>query len=140
MRDVAGRRPGDVLVVNDRLHPRLLHDEVVIADVNWLDGEPADIQREGRVELYCRLRSTELLRRCEVRREGGSGGGGAQQQYVVRFMDMPHHLVSPGQTCVFYLAEYCLGGGPIVRAGPSYHQQNRRLTFDCQDSSSCGVL
>lgn len=129
MRDVAGSRPGDVLIVNDRLHPRLLFDEVVVGDVNWFEGEPAAITSEGRVELYCRLRSTELLRRCEVRRANSSVSVSVGVEYVVRFMDMPHHLISPGQTCVFYLGEYCLGGGPIVRPGLSYHQQSKRLSF-----------
>ena len=133
LRDVAGSKAGDVLVVNDRLHPRLLHDEVLLGEVNWLEGEPAALVSQGTAELYCRLRSTELLRRCEVRRVDGSGSDSAVQ-YVVRFVDMPHHLVSPGQTCVFYLAEYCLGGGPIVRPGPSYHQQNKRLSFASQAS------
>ena len=131
LRSVAGSRPGDVLVVDDRLHPRLLHDDVVVGDVNWLEGEPAAVASEGRVELHCRLRSTELLRRCEVRRVDSSAG----LEYSVRFLDMPHHLVSPGQTCVFYLSEYCLGGGPIVRPGLSYQQQNKKLSLRDERSS-----
>ena len=27
----------------------------------------------------------------------------------------------------FYVGEYCLGGGPILHAGPSYHTMNKRL-------------
>ena len=46
---VAGKEPsGDVVVVDDRLHPLLLHDSVVLSDVSWVEGEPRAIPRARR--------------------------------------------------------------------------------------------
>ena len=117
---------GDVVVVDDRLHPMLLHDEVVIGEVQWMEGEPRAVDTEGGGQLWARFRSTEALRRVTVQRVKG---GGSRAEYRVVCVDVPHHLISPGQVVAFYLGEHCLGGGPILRAGPSYHALNKRLHF-----------
>ena len=127
---VAGKgEAGDVVVVDDRLHPMLLYDEVVVGDVQWMEGEPRGMEEEGRegVQLWARFRSTEVLRRVRVQRV--QRGEGVQTEYRVVCVDVPHHLISPGQVVAFYLGEHCLGGGPIVRAGPSYHALHKRVTF-----------
>ena len=125
---VAGKgEGGDVVVVDDRLHPLVLHDAVVVEGVNWLEGaEPRGVAEGEGEELWARFRSTEPLRRVRVRREEG-GGGGQGVRYRVACVDMPHHLISPGQVVAFYVGEYCLGGGPILHAGPSYHAMNKLL-------------
>ena len=112
---------GDITVVDSRLHPLLLTDSLTVGRINWLSGSApaADIAQH---QLHCRLRNTEPLRRCSVHPISSS-------QSQVRFTDMPHHLVSPGQIIAFYHSEYCLGGAEIEAAGESYAASGQRLSL-----------
>ena len=145
---------GEVTVVNDRLHPALIFDTVFVSKWNWLSGKPPRLIREqGTIDAFCKLRSTERLRRCRVTIvqetdtdfprlkfiematkasviHNTSSDLGDGFLYRVTFLDCPHSAVSPGQTLTLYLRGVCLGGGPVAATGPSYLQQGRKFSVD----------
>jgi hypothetical protein len=70
----------------------------------------------------CRVRHLQPLAECEV-----SYNASLSRLRVV--FHRPIRAVTPGQTAALYTAGglICLGGGPIQRRGPSYHELGQPL-------------
>jgi len=93
-----------VSVAQGAKNPLLYSKELTCSDVHWIAG------KDPRFPLHCtvRTRYRQPLQKCRISRITGKGG-----RYRVVF-SKPQWAVSPGQACVFYQKDTCLGGGIIV--------------------------
>ena len=91
-------------VSQDPRHPLLMSRALLTtAPFSWIEPPPA-----GPTPLLARIRHRQALQSCvaETLDDG---------RVQVRF-EQPQRAVSPGQYCVLYRDEYCLGGGEIQTA------------------------
>ena len=75
--------------------------------------------------LGCRVRYSAHVAGCWVRLVRGldvTGEGKKRDLLRVVFDPQPAIGVTPGQFAVFYMGEFCLGGGPILRSFPTYFE------------------
>jgi tRNA-specific 2-thiouridylase len=95
-----------LIVVQGHDHPLLFSDALEVERLHWLGPPPADGEalcaqvRHRQQEQPCRF---ELL-------AGGRGRVG---------FATPQRAVTPGQYCVLFRGDECLGGGVIARAAPA---------------------
>ncbi len=104
---VAKHADGKVLRVSqDPEHPLLMSTRLQAHAFSWI--EPPT---EALGPLHARIRHRQALQACSLRvlDEG---------RVQVRF-EQPQRAVSPGQYCVLYAGERCLGGGEIDASWPS---------------------
>ena len=99
---VAAKRLADntLVVTQEANHPLLMSTGLSTRGFSWIE-RPEDFAQT----LHARIRHRQALQSCSVEaRPNGS---------VEVHFDQPQRAVSPGQYCVLYDGERCLGGGEI---------------------------
>jgi len=92
-----------LIVAQGSQHPRLFKNALLLSEVHWISGEAPALP--ARIAAKTRYRQSDQA--CVVERDGDG--------YRVRF-NTPQRAITPGQSCVFYDGEVCLGGGVIEQA------------------------
>ena len=95
-------RRNALIASQDSAHPRLMAPALAAVNFNWLAVPPS-----GDVPLLARIRHRQTLQACTAQVDG--------KLVKVRFAQ-PQRAVVPGQFCVLYDGERCLGGGEIDHA------------------------
>ncbi|MEM8498633.1 MAG: tRNA 2-thiouridine(34) synthase MnmA [Pseudomonadota bacterium] len=95
-------------VVQGNDHPALFAPALAVEQLEWVSGKPP----VANTPLHTKIRYRQAEQACSLR--AGSDGG----DYTVHFSE-PQRAISPGQSCVFYSGDYCLGGGIIQAALPT---------------------
>ena len=118
---------GTVFVCGDTHHPALYATELFVGanEFNWIGGAlPVPMEHGEKLSALCRTRHLQPLIPCTVEMEKDVSNA----RIIVRF-DRPVRAITPGQTAAIYVGGglICLGGGQIVCAGPSFHQNGREL-------------
>ncbi|MGB0954878.1 MAG: tRNA 2-thiouridine(34) synthase MnmA [Panacagrimonas sp.] len=80
-------------------HPKLMSTRLITRGFSWI-RQPKRLPDK----LHCRIRHRQTPQACAVHRHGD----GVQVQF-----ESPQRAVAPGQYCVLYDGEECLGGGEI---------------------------
>jgi len=124
------RKDGDgrVFVCNHTHHPSLYSDELYVKDFNWVAGELPRPLREN-IEMFalCRTWHLQPLIPCSVSVKG---------DYIRVKFDRPVRAIAAGQTAALYIGAglVCVGGGQILKRGPSYYEQGKTLPSQLQES------
>lgn len=127
---------GTVLVCNDTHHPALYSDELYVNydEFNWIAGEvPIPLRETNNLPAFCRIRHLQPLIPCCVT--------ALKNQLVIKF-DRPVRAIAPGQTAALYACGgvVCIGGGPIVSRGPTYHELGKELIMSSLHPSGINDL
>ena len=81
-------------------HPRLFKNALRLSQIHWIAGAEPTLP----AQLSAKTRYRQPDQSCVLER--GADG------YRVRF-ETPQRAITPGQSCVFYRNDVCLGGGVI---------------------------
>lgn len=92
----------EVYVTTDLQDERLWHDELTLASVHWIGGEP-DLASESQVRTRYRAPLVQVSKIDKL--ENGN---------LRLKLDEEIRALTPGQSAVFYDGEVCLGGGIVV--------------------------
>jgi tRNA-specific 2-thiouridylase len=92
-----------LVVVQGANHPLLFSRAMAVANIHWINGEPACFP----LTCAAKTRYRQADQACTVIKE--------ENGYRVVF-DEPQRAVTPGQSAVFYAGDICLGGGVIEKA------------------------
>lgn len=83
-------------------HPRLFSNSLLLSQIDWVEGSLPDLP----LRCAAKTRYRQADQNCTVTYDNDT------QNFRVDF-DEPQRAVTPGQSCVFYTDEICLGGGVI---------------------------
>jgi tRNA-specific 2-thiouridylase len=92
-----------LIVAQGSEHPRLFKNALQLSAVHWISGAAPALP----ATLTAKTRYRQADQACVV--EHNSDG------FLVRF-EQPQRAITPGQSCVFYQSDICLGGGVIEQA------------------------
>jgi tRNA-specific 2-thiouridylase len=101
-----------LIVAQGHDHPLLFANGLIARRLHWMVGDPPSESFTGTAKIRYRQRDQA----CSVEMDGDTA--------QVRF-DEPQRAVTPGQYCVFYRGEICLGGGVIERRLPRQSDDSR---------------
>jgi tRNA U34 2-thiouridine synthase MnmA/TrmU len=109
---------GQVFVCNDTHHSSMYSDElyVKVEDFNWIAGElPRPLKEKKEMLALCRTRHLQPLVPCSVTK--------GDDNVLIKF-DRPVRAITAGQTAAVYVGSglVCVGGGQILKHGPTYHE------------------
>jgi tRNA-uridine 2-sulfurtransferase len=104
-----------VIVERGTDHPALYFDELYATDLTWI-GSPPSLPYSCSAKIRYRQKDVS----CHLTQENGL--------MHVRF-DSTQRAVTPGQSVVFYDGDITLGGGRILKAGPSHYEQQDPLSI-----------
>jgi tRNA-specific 2-thiouridylase len=96
----------NVLLVAQGEHEMLFSDRLVATDPSWIGVAPAGL--DERLACRAKVRYRQADQACSVRR--------IDTGLEVCF-EAPQKAVTPGQFCVFYDGDRCLGGATIDATG-----------------------
>lgn len=85
-------------------HPDLFSDKAIIEDVNWISHNKFSSELKCSAKFRYRQTDTSVTLKW------------LSDTSLEVLMDKPVRAVTPGQACVFYQGEICLGGGIIQKA------------------------
>lgn len=95
-------------VVQGNDHPALFAQALSLEQIEWVNGKPP----AANIALHAKIRYRQTDQACSLQ------AGSIDNHYTVQFRE-PQRAISPGQSCVFYSGDYCLGGGIIQAALPT---------------------
>ncbi|MBX4181058.1 tRNA 2-thiouridine(34) synthase MnmA [Sodalis sp. CWE] len=95
-----------LVVAQGRFHPRLMSTGLIANQLHWVERNPLE------KELYCtvKTRYQQPDVHCLIKPEING--------HLQVIFSQPVYAVTPGQSAVFYLKEFCLGGGIIKSRCP----------------------
>lgn len=93
-----------LIVAQGAEHPRLFKNALRLSDIHWISGEAPALP----VKLTAKTRYRQPDQACEIQQQSDG-------EYLVHFV-APQRAITPGQSCVFYDGDICLGGGVIEMA------------------------
>ncbi len=96
-------------------HPAMFSDFLIASELSWVN--PLDIVFPFKCKAKVRYRQPD--QDCILEKLDGD-------KIYVSF-PVPQRAVTPGQAIVFYQGEQCLGGGKILKVGPSYFELKKEL-------------
>ncbi len=97
-KDVANNQ---LIVAQGHDHPALMQNELRMQEMHWITEMPCEFP----YRCTAKSRYRQADQDCVIDR--------VDEGYVVTF-DLPQRSITPGQYCVLYQGEVCLGGGVIV--------------------------
>ena len=130
---VVGRTlDNEVVVCPGTHHASLFANQVTIRDMHWLGNTvPPPLLQDGALRVLCRPRHLQPLVPGTLRWKNNNNEH--DDTYTIDF-DGPVRALTPGQVAVLYIGNVCLGGGPIWKAGPSYHEMDLELPISLYSS------
>lgn len=102
-----------VYVAQGANHPALYCDELVAHELSWVTGPPKSFP----FKCQSKVRYRQIDQPCEIQ--------SIEKGIAHVTFPFPQRAVTPGQSIVFYDGPVCLGGGVIVKPGPSYYEQGK---------------
>ncbi len=96
-----------LIVTDDRNDVALQTSRLLGDEVHWISGAAPDLP----FRCQARIRYRQPLQSAAVAADPGRPAG------IAVVFDVPQRAVSPGQFCVFYDGDECLGGATIAAAG-----------------------
>ena len=103
----------EVILAQGQDHPALYADGLTAVELNWLGDAPS-----GTFKCKAKVRYRQPEEPCLVTIENGK---------AKVIFDHPQRAMTPRQSIVFYVGEFCLGGGIIDEVAPNYHVLERPL-------------
>jgi len=100
-----------LLVAQGHDHPLLFSDNLVAEDCHWVSHAPADIP----FQCTAKTRYRQKDQACTITQ--------LDEDVCQVAFDQAQRAVTPGQSCVFYKDDICLGGG-IIRSTSNNNQQH----------------
>ncbi|MFK7731202.1 MAG: tRNA 2-thiouridine(34) synthase MnmA [Pseudomonadales bacterium] len=91
-------------VVQGNDHPALFAQSLTVEQLEWVNGKPPS----ANTTLHAKIRYRQNDQTCELL-------DNTDQDCCTVHFEVPQRAISPGQSCVFYAGEHCLGGG-IIRS------------------------
>jgi len=90
-----------LIVAQGAEHPRLFKNALRLSDIHWISGEAPALP----AKLTAKTRYRQPDQACKLQQQSDG-------EYLVHF-ENPQRAITPGQSCVFYDGDICLGGGVI---------------------------
>jgi tRNA-specific 2-thiouridylase len=93
-----------LVVAQGHDHPRLFTSALLAADIHWINTPPTTVP----LRLTAKTRYRQADQACIIQ--------SIHENTATIVFDEPQRAITPGQSCVFYDRDICLGGGIIVSA------------------------
>ncbi|XP_033116546.1 mitochondrial tRNA-specific 2-thiouridylase 1-like [Anneissia japonica] len=102
-----------IYVAPSTSHPSLFTDSVITEPIHWINAMPAQLQQKEPFKCTFKFQHTDPPVDCMLTLNSDDS--------ILISLVNPLRALTPGQFAVFYYGEQCLGGGRILRCGPSLY-------------------